>query len=358
MIIFSPLDFFKTQLITQYNISVVKRRIVLGFGFALLLLAVLVYTVGSQNVVGELTQADRQLLAVALCSGLVALAFRGLVWGTFISLIDESMSRSRIAAIFLTAMFVKYVTPYGQLATEPFVAYLIARDGEMAFENGLAGILSADLLNYVPYYTFGFLALGLVLTGDALGTGMYSRLVAFGGLFVTLVALVFVAVRRPAVVYTVVLGVTGGLRRLLGRITNRFDAQLAREAVTARLDGFYTSLETISTDRPALLTAIVSAHLGMVFLMIPVYVGGLALGHTISIPVVVLAVAFGKLGSVVPAPGGTGGVEAMVAATLATLGGLEWAVAVSVALIYRLCTYWLTIAVGGLSAAGWFVRGP
>ena len=332
-----------------------KRRIALGFVLAAVLLVVLVRAVGSQNVAAELLRADRRLLALGICSGLLALTFRGVVWERFISLIDDAMSRRRIAAIFLTAMFVKYVTPYGQLATEPFVAYLVARDGEMAFENGLAGILSADLLNYVPYYTFGFVALGLILAGDALGTGMRSRVLAFAALFVALVTAVYVAVRRPSVVYAGVLGAVGAVREFVGRFTGRFDEHLAPETVRARLDGFYETIDLISTDRSTLVVAVVSAHLGMAFLMLPVYLGALALGYELAIPVVALVVALGKLGSVVPAPGGTGGVEAMVAASLATLGGLEPAAAVSIALIYRVCTYWLTIGVGGVSAAGLFL---
>lgn len=333
-----------------------KRRIALGFVFAVALLALLIRTVGSQDIVAELSGANVRLLSLGLLSGLLALTFRGLVWARFIALIDDTMPRGRIAGIFLTAMFVKYATPYGQLATEPFAAYLVSRDGEMAYEDGLASIVSADLLNYIPYYTFGFLGLGLIATDGAIGTGMGTQFAAFGALFVVVSSVVLVSVRQPPIVYRLVLGVTGVTRRVVGRFTDRFDEQLSARAVRSRLDGFYTTLEAITADKGTLVVATVYAHFGMAFMMLPVYIGASALGYRLSVPVVAIVVALGKLGAVVPSPGGTGGVEAIVTAGLTTLGQLDPAAALTVALIYRLCTYWLTIGVGGLSAAGLLAR--
>ncbi|ADD05861.1 UPF0104 family protein [Natrialba magadii ATCC 43099] len=335
-----------------------NRRIALGFVLALLLLGVLIRVVGGQAVAGEFSSADYRFLGLAVGSGLLALAFRALVWDQFLSVVDDTLPRIRIVALFLSAMFIKYVTPYGQLATEPFVAYLVSQRGEMAFEDGLASVLSADLLNYVPYYTYGFVALGVILVTGALGTDLSFQLLAFTGLFSVVVGVVFVTIRRPSVVYALVLWLTAGIRRLLSRFSTRFEDRFAKQTVRSRLDGFYGTIDTISADRMALIAAIVFAHLGMLFLMLPVYLGGLALGYRLALPVVALAVAFGKLGTVIPAPGGTGGVETMVTGVLATLGGLELATALTVALIYRLSTYWLTVGVGGLSAAAVFLRGP
>ncbi|MFC4437414.1 MULTISPECIES: lysylphosphatidylglycerol synthase transmembrane domain-containing protein [Natrialbaceae] len=335
-----------------------KRRIAVGFTFAVFLLVVLISVVGSQDLLAELSRADYRLLTFGVLSGLLALTFRGLVWEQFLSLIDEGLSRGQIAGLFLTAMFVKYVTPYGQIATEPFVAYLVSRDEEMAYEDGLASVLSADLLNYAPYYTFGFAALGLIVADDALGDGLINQFVAFGVLFLVIATVVVLVVRQPELVYSLVVGVANVVRRLIGRFTTRFDDRLAAESVRSRLEGFYATVGTITADRRTVVVAAAYAHLGMAFLMLPVYVGAASLGYQLPLSVVALAVAFGKLGSAVPAPGGTGGVEAMVTAVLTTLGGLSPAAALTVALIYRACTYWLTIGVGGAAAGVLLLREP
>lgn len=334
-----------------------KRRIGIGFALAAVLLAALFAVVGSEDVVTELSAADTTFLALGVLSGLLALTFRGLVWQHFLAVVDESMTRGRIAQLFLSAMFVKYVTPYGQVATEPFVAYLVARDANMEYEDGLAGILSADFLNYVPYYTFAFFAATWLLVVGAIGIGgdILTYLVAFLLVFVIVVILSFVIVRRPGAIYWVLIGVSERLHPPLTRFSSRLGERVRPEAVRDRLDGFYRSIELIATDRRGLLVSGCFAHVGMAFLMLPVYLGGLAIGHELPLTVVALAVALGKLGSFVPAPGGLGGVEASVTAALTILGSLSPAAAFSVAIIYRVSTYWLTIAVGGLGAISFTV---
>lgn len=173
-------------------------------------------------------------------------------------------------------------------------------------------------------------------------------------MFLVVASLVFVAVCRPTVVYVLVLGLTGVVRGIVGRFTSRYDEQLDPVALRSRLDGFYATIDTIdtiTTDRRMLGIAALYAHLAMAFLMLPIYLGGMALGYRIAFPVVTIVVGLGKLGSIVPAPGGTGGVETIVTAGLTTLGGLEPAAALTIALIYRTSTYWLTITAGGVSAA-------
>ncbi|WP_254863199.1 lysylphosphatidylglycerol synthase transmembrane domain-containing protein [Halovivax gelatinilyticus] len=333
-----------------------KRRIVLGFLIATILLTTLIVLVGHEEVAADLAGADPLLLGISVCSGVLALTFRGMVWGQFLRTIDETMSGVHVAGVFLSAMFIKYVTPYGQVATEPFVAYLVARDADMAYEDGLAGILSADVFNYIPYYTFGFIAIGWIVFSGTLGADILNYIFAFVGLFVTLSVLAYVVVRQPVIVYRLVLGVAGLVRGPVDRLTTEFGEKLSPAAVRDRLDNFYQSIDLLATDRRIVAYGALYAHLGMLFLMLPVYFGGLALGHELALPVVVIAVAFGKLGSFVPAPGGLGGVEGFVTASLMLLGSLEPAAALSVALIYRVSTYWLTIVVGGVGTFAFVVR--
>ena len=333
-----------------------KRRIALGFLIAAILLGVLLSLVGHEDVAADLAAADPGFLAMSFGAGLLALTFRGLVWTQFLRAIDERMSYVYVAGVFLSAMFIKYVTPYGQVATEPFVAYLVARDADMAYEDGFAGILSADVLNYLPYYTFGFAAAVWIIFAGAFGADIQNYLLAFISMFGMLVGLTYVVLRRQRIVYVVILRLVSVIESPLGRIRSNYAKHLSPEAVRDRLDNFYYSIAIIATDRRMMVVSAAYAHLGMAFLMAPVYLGGRALGYEIALPIVVLAVALGKLGMVVPAPGGLGGVEGFVTATLVILASMSPSAAFSVALIYRVSTYWLTIVVGGTGSLLFVLR--
>ena len=333
-----------------------KRRIALGFLIAAILLGVLLSLVGHEDVATDLAAADPVFLAMSFGAGLLALTFRGLVWTQFLRAIDERMSYVYVAGVFLSAMFIKYVTPYGQVATEPFVAYLVARDADMAYEDGFAGILSADVLNYLPYYTFGFAAAVWIIFAGAFGADIQNYLLAFISMFGMLVGLTYVVLRRQRIVYVVILRLVSVIESPLGRIRSNYAKHLSPEAVRDRLDNFYYSIAIIATDRRMMVVSAAYAHLGMAFLMAPVYLGGRALGYEIALPIVILAVALGKLGMFVPAPGGLGGVEGFVTATLVILASMSPSAAFSVALIYRVSTYWLTIVVGGTGSLLFVLR--
>jgi uncharacterized protein (TIRG00374 family) len=67
-----------------------------------------------------------------------------------------------------------------------------------------------------------------------------------------------------------------------------------------------------------------------------------------SVPIASIAVVYLTgiaVGSILPTPGGIGGVEAALTAGL-TAAGLPGAVAVSSVLLFRLLTFWLPVPVG------------
>jgi uncharacterized protein (TIRG00374 family) len=66
------------------------------------------------------------------------------------------------------------------------------------------------------------------------------------------------------------------------------------------------------------------------------------------VPIASIAVVYltgSALGSILPTPGGLGGVEAALTAGL-TAAGLPGAVAVSAVLLFRLLTFWLPVPIG------------
>ena len=74
-----------------------------------------------------------------------------------------------------------------------------------------------------------------------------------------------------------------------------------------------------------------------------------ALGETLSIFDALVALSFGVvIGSLIPTPGGIGGVEAGITATLIILG-YDAAIATSIAVLFRIATYWQPLIPGTLA---------
>lgn len=68
--------------------------------------------------------------------------------------------------------------------------------------------------------------------------------------------------------------------------------------------------------------------------------------HVSLVQVAIVYLAGTTLGALVPTPGGAGTIEAALATGLGTVAGVNPGVAFSVAVLFRVLTYWLRIPLG------------
>lgn len=345
-----------------------KRRIALGFAAAAVAIGVLVFLADGEQLLAAMRDVDPWLFSLGFVSTVLSYLFRGYVWIRLLRLAGVGVARIRVWALFLVALFVRYLTPYGQVTTEPLVAYVVSSDGGIPFEDGLAGVVVADYLNYVPYYTVGTLGLlvflfggtaapaGVVVSSGDVTLDLVSYLLGITVLIGCLLGLTAVVLYRRTLVGRAVHGLAYAGRHTIGRLSTRLGTAFEKDAVATRLDGFYQTVDLIRANPRDVLIAALAAHVGMIFLMLPVYTTAYAAGDPVSFAVVAVAVMVSKVGALFPGPGGLGGIEAVIAGALVVLTDLPLATALAITLLYRLCTYWFTIAVGGTTALLYSIR--
>lgn len=327
------------------------RRLLLGFAGAGAALVLLVYAVGWDEVFSAAGDASLPIYALAFLAAAICQVFRSLVWSRLLGVVGENIPRLLVLRIFLTGMFLKYVTPYGQVAAGPGIAYVLSQYTHGEYESDLATVVSADFLNYVPYYTFGTVGFAyfVVQQPQLPDLGLYYVTVPL--LVVAIAGLLVVFWSRRGIVQRGVVGITGSVRTLISYVSTGLAERISEEAVRKRLAGFYETLDLVSKDRRSVAIAVVYAHVGWFFLMLPVYIVALALGTHIPLGIAFLVVALSKVGFLVPLPGGLGGVELVLAGMITLFVGLSPATATAIAILYRLTAYWQTIALGGLCSA-------
>lgn len=87
------------------------------------------------------------------------------------------------------------------------------------------------------------------------------------------------------------------------------------------------------------------------FFAVPLYTGALALGVRVPLALVLFLVPVAGLATVVPLPGGLGGFEVALAGLLAALAAVDLTSAGAVVILYRLCSFWFFVLVGGIAAS-------
>jgi hypothetical protein len=170
-----------------------------------------------------------------------------------------------------------------------------------------------------------------------------------------------------AATYVLVLGYDGGagavvraaglLRRVLAPVSGRLARRLSREAVTDRVDRLAETLESVREEPRVLFRTLALAHLGWFCYVLALYCSLLAVGARVPFPALLFVVPVAGSVTVLSLPGGIGVVESATAGLLAVVSAHEVGALVAATVLFRVGTYWLAVAVGGVLAAHLSVSG-
>lgn len=302
--------------------------------------------VGPRRVLGELARADPAPVVVGVCAGCSAVLLWSEALRVALGVLGREAGGLRFRLAFLSGDFAKQVLPFGHVSGPAIMAYAVAEGVGSAYEETLAAVTVADLLNLVASLTLA--AGGLALVGAA-GTPVPGLAVFTAALVVALLGVatvgLLVTVSRPTL-SRVVQAAAALTRATAGRLDARVDSRLAEAAVTGRLEGYYRTFDAVTADRRRVAVAVALAVGGWLLVGSALYCSALALDVRVS-PALALALApLSGLATWLPVPGGVGGVEVAVAGGLAA-AGVDLGVATAVALCYRLCSYWAVVALDG-----------
>jgi uncharacterized protein (TIRG00374 family) len=313
-----------------------------GFAVAAVLLYLVATGLGIERLSDVLADAQLRWVAIACGSTLVCLACWGKAWQVVLGELDIDVPYRQLVVTYLAATFANYVTPLGQAGGEPFIAYVLSRDTGASYEDSLASVVTADLLNLLPFFTFAAGGLSFLLFRAELPTA--TRPLAFG--------LLALALGVPAIAVS---GwwfreqVRGGVVRLAASVAKR-TSRVSVEGVRERVDDLYAAFGRIAQAPVALLEAVFFAYVGWVFFALPLYFAGLALDLPVDPLLILFIVPASTLAGLTPSPGGLVGVEVALVGLLVALTPVGAAAAFAIALVYRLASYWFALVVGGGAA--------
>ena len=317
-------------------------RIVAGFAVAAALLLVLAAGTGLEKLRVTVASAEPSWLVVACLSTTLAFAAWTRGWQLVLRVADVEAPCPRLYVTYLAAMFANAVTPMGQAGGEPFIAYVLARETDATYEEGLATVVTADLLNLIASFSVAAGSLAVLVWRIDLP----DRIEPVAG------ALAAVAVGL------VLVGAIGWqYRRGVGRAIDgrlvlivRWLPSLTVEGLRERLRDLRDAFGRIADEPELLARTVVFAYLGWLCYVLPLYFAGRAFGVGLDLPVLFFIVSASLLAGYVPSPGGLGGIEAALTGLLVALAAVGSSTAYATALAYRLATYWLVVVAGGLAA--------
>lgn len=321
-----------------------KTRKLLWFGVSTAIIAALVYFADMKQFLMALRKANAWFLAPAFFFGISVFGVWAYVWYSFFGRMNLNISYLKSLRIFMAGQFMNSITPVGQFGGEPVMAYLISKNTEAGYEKSFSTVLSADIINAVPMFTF-------VLGGSA-------YLLVFGSLNELVLQTVYMALLATIVGGTIVYllwfeagkieGAIVKVLRYFSSVTGRWNNLV--DIIEEKMVNVQKSFETIGESPRHLLKVATVAHAGFLFQLGCLYFILLSMGITPDFTPLYFVLSLSSLGNFAPTPGGSGAFEALMAGIITFfLPGTSFATALVVAIIFRLTTYWPGLLIGYLS---------
>lgn len=321
---------------------------VVALGLLVVLIAI---AFDPRAVARELATADPVLFALGFVAVAAALGLWAEAHRRLLARVGGPLSPWRCLLVYLTGMFARLALPVGYASGAAVLAYAFARETDVGGGRALASVTVVEIAGIIASGALAAasaLVLLAAVPGFSLGRPLASGL-ALG--LSALGLLAAVAWHRRGSVAT---GLAAGAR-LIGRTADGLSGRGGLPVPTTRFadraDRLSRAFAAVS-DHPRTVAATLALSLaGWLVFSLALHVSALALGHQLSLAVVLFAVPVAGYANVLPTPGGLGGYEAALAGTLHLLVGVDPAAALAVTLLFRLPTYWFPLLVGALASA-------
>lgn len=323
------------------------RKKLIGFLFGAGVIFMFSLAVGIQDIMDIFFSANPLYLLLGIFALILSLIFRATVWYGLFVLADVSVSFKKILNIYIISLSAKSAIPVGYLALQTVIAYILSKDSYLNTERVLSVITLGDMISKVATYVIGIVALGLLIFRGMIPSTYESYTSISLGILAFIIGtfLVFWYYRERILDIIIYIGNLieshSNKNTLIGRLII-FEV----EGIEDKVINAYEALVTIFSDPKEVFVVFLIAHLGGIASAAVFLFSGMALGFSFSLSIAVLLVVLGKMGAIVPTPGGLGGVESILVAGTILLIGASLTEAATLVLTYRLISYWLVL-IGG-----------
>lgn len=305
------------------------------------------YLVGFESLRAVLSGVDYRLMALAIAVSLCGNLFHAAGWWVLLRHVRYEISLGWTYLVYLSSIFFTNLIPSAAMSGEVGKIYFIQKSvpGTRVDRTFAAGLMSR-LLEVVP------VALGAIVGVAYLA--MFYSLPAWALGFCVLVAGVI------SLIATVVLAVSMNPRllkamaasaiRVASRVFRRMDVAGLTGRTEALVAQFDASMREIAGGKLLILKSLALIMIAWVFDVSVAYIVFMALGHEVSIGVIITIYSMMVLLQLIPTflPGGLGIVDAVMT-VLYLSAGLPGSIAAGATVMIRLVTLWFLTAVGGLA---------
>ena len=306
-----------------------------------IILIVMLYLIGIDNIINALKHANLSLIALAILLQFIAYFLYTLRWKLINSSVDINVSFKSLLPIMMVGLAVNNITPSGRGGSEPVRAYILAREHGYTLKDTFATVVADRALD-----TFPFIVLAAI---TIVATVFYFKIPTW--LVVVLIVSVIAIIAILGILIYMCIDPNFGLRveKFILKLVNCFykkGSEDLEKRIHENIFGFQETMKMLISNKKLLYLTIPLSFLIWVLEILRVYFVFLSFGATLNVIVIGEVFIIASLVGMIPLlPGGLGAIDGVMI-TFYSKAGVSQALAAPVTVIERLISFWMATIIG------------
>lgn len=317
------------------------KKIYIFLGFGLLIMAVMLYFIGIDQIIAALKLSNLWFVLLAILLQLFTYYLYTLRWHIINKTADMSLGIKKLLPMVLVSLAVNNMTPSGRGGGEPVRAYILAKEGNYHFEDTLATVIADRALDTFPFIILAILTIIGILLSFSLSIGWIVLLIVC---VVTITALVILLIY---ICINEAFGVrlTRWIVKVVRRFYKKFDENTEQRIVEA-VQSFQSTMNKLIRDKSIIYYALPLSFIIWIFEILRVFIVFLAFGAQVS-PIIIgeVFILASLVGMIPLLPGGLGAVDGIMILFYAQ-AGITASISAAATVVERLISFWMTTFLG------------
>lgn len=317
------------------------KKTIIFLAISILILAVILYFVGIDEVINALKVANLYLIALAIATQVFTYFLYTLRWKILNDIADLNSSIFKLLPITLVGLAVNNITPSGRGGGEPVRAYIFAREEDYPMEETFAAVVADRALDTFPFVVLAILTIiGMTLYFDFSPALLAVMVVAVIAIVLILILLVYMSI-NPNFGKRVDGWIIGLVRRFYKKNSDELEQKIHNV-----IKGFQDTMNLVIRNKKVLYYALPLSFVIWIFEILRVYIVFLAFGANVSPVVIGEVFILASLAGMIPLlPGGLGAVDGIMI-VFYTAAGVSASISAGATVIERLISFWLATILG------------
>lgn len=317
------------------------KRSAIFIAMSFIILIVMLYFVGIDNIMDALKKANLALVAPAIIVQIATYFLYTIRWNLINSEAGIKVSLKNLLPITMVGLAANNITPSGRGGGEPVRAYILSKEHDYGLKDTFTTVVADRALD-----TFPFIVLAAI---TIVATVFYFEIPTWLVAVLILATIAIIAILAILIYMCINPGFGEKIERFIMKLVNRFYKKASddlQKSIHENIQGFQDTMKMLISNRKLLAITIPMSVLIWVFEILRVYIVFLAFGATLNFIVIAEVFIIASLVGMIPLlPGGLGAVDGVMIGFYSK-AGVSLSLAAPVTLIERLISFWMATIIG------------